>query len=62
MKTLQKLCAAALLTLILAVSALAEDGQMNCPPVAQPPSELTAEGQIGCPALLLALETVFLLS
>ena len=64
MKTLQKLCAAALLTLFVAVSAFAE-GQVDCPPVVQPPSA-TAAGQVDCPpmaqTLLITLETVLLLS
>lgn len=69
MKILQKLSAAALLTMILALSAFADDGQMGCPVGTQPlppPASATAEGQINCPtvaqSLMLTLETVFLLA
>lgn len=66
MKTLHKFCAAALLTMILALSALAEDGQMNCPGIASRPPAPTTAGQVDCPGvaqtLLLTLETVLLLA
>lgn len=69
MKTLRQLCAALVLTLAVAVSALADDGHVSCPGIASPPPASTAEtedGHIPCPgvaqALLLTLETVLLLS
>ncbi|MGB9179100.1 MAG: hypothetical protein WCB68_07605 [Pyrinomonadaceae bacterium] len=69
MKTLQKLLAAALLTLFLAMAALADDGHIDCPGIAStppPPVSVTADGQMGCPgvaqSMMLALETVFLLA
>lgn len=65
MKTLQKLCAAAILTAILTVSALA-DGQMDCGITsAQPNTATTSDGQMDCgfaQSILLTLETVFLLA
>ena len=68
MKTLQKLCAAALLILAVAVSAFASDGQVDCPGITStpPPSASATTGQVNCPgvaeALLLTMEALFLLA
>ena len=56
MKTLSHLCAVAVLTLILFVSAFA--GQVNCPAVVDPPPDTTETGQVNCPALAEIVESI----
>ncbi|HEY0005026.1 MAG TPA: hypothetical protein VGB17_09470 [Pyrinomonadaceae bacterium] len=53
MKTLRQLCAALVLTLVLALSAIADDGQMNTPGFTQPPpqSSTSTDGQMDTPGV-----------
>jgi hypothetical protein len=59
MNNLRRFCAGAILTLALAVSALA--GQVSCPAnVDPPPPGVTATGQVSCPALAEMAESLIL--